>query len=206
MDLNLRINIDLAKSTNYIPMGFWVKPVAGDPKKPFYRITDLGIPMVKVEDGSALGYSVYVLNVDVSDDVVPSVSNPQWRLIESTELIYIQQAFIERLWVEMVEAEGAIIASFNIMKENGKSVLKSAFSLPSIPDTSVYPNSTLIGDTLGNLILREREIYISEQGCGITNVARISPEKITIGRYVSGGEDLIEIFANGIYKNGNKVL
>jgi hypothetical protein len=149
---------------------------------------------------------VYVLNVDVSDDVVPSASNPQWRLIESAELIYIQQAFIERLWVEMVEAEGAIIASFNIMKENGKSVLKSAFSLPSIPDTSVYPNSTLIGDTLGNLILREREIYISEQGCGITNVARISPEKITIGRYVSGGEDLIEIFANGIYKNGNKVL
>lgn len=206
MDLNLRINIDLAKSTNYIPMGFWVKPVAGDPKKPFYRITDLGIPMVKVEDGSALGYSVYVLNVDVSDDVVPSGSNPQWRLIESMELIYIQQAFIERLWVEMVEAERAIIASFNIMKENGKSVLKSAFSLPSIPDTSVYPNSTLIGDTLGNLILREREIYISEQGCGITNVARISPEKITIGRYVSGGEDLIEIFANGIYKNGNKVL
>ena len=114
MDLNLRINIDLAKSTNYIPMGFWVKPVAGDPKKPFYRITDLGIPMVKVEDGSALGYSVYVLNVDVSDDVVPSASNPQWRLIESTELIYIQQAFIERLWTQMLIAEGAEIGGFEI--------------------------------------------------------------------------------------------
>lgn len=110
----MRINIDLAKSTNYIPMGFWVKPVAGDPKKPFYRITDLGIPMVKVEDGSALGYSVYVLNVDVSDDVVPSASNPQWRLIESAELIYIQQAFIERLWTQMLIAEGAEIGGFEI--------------------------------------------------------------------------------------------
>lgn len=206
MDLRLRINIELAKPANYIPMGFWVQPVAGDPKRPFYRITDLGIPMVKVADGSALGYSVYVLQVDISNDVIPSVSNPQWRLIESMELIYIQQAFIERLWVEMVEAEGAKIASFDIVKENGKSVLRSDFTLPSIPDTSVYPQTTIIGQTLGSLILREREIYVTEQGCGITNTARISPEKITVWRHVSGGDDFIEIFANGIYKNGNKVL
>lgn len=206
MKVTARVNIELAKSANYIPMGFWVQPVAGDPKKPFYRITDLGIPMVKVADGSALGYSVYVLQVDVSNNVVPSGSNPQWRLIESTELIYIQQAFIERIWTEMVEAEGARIASFYIVKENAKSVLRTAFTLPSIPDTSVYPNATITGTTLGNLILREREIYVSEQGNGITNTARISPEKITVGRYVSGGEYVIEIFANGIYKNGVKVL
>jgi hypothetical protein len=132
MDLNLRINIDLAKSTNYIPMGFWVKPVAGDPKKPFYRITDLGIPMVKVEDGSALGYSVYVLNVDVSDDVVPSASNPQWRLIESAELIYIQQAFIERLWTQMLIAEGAEIGGFEIGNGFLQSKAKDALNINAI--------------------------------------------------------------------------
>jgi hypothetical protein len=132
MDLNLRINIDLAKSTNYIPMGFWVKPVAGDPKKPFYRITDLGIPMVKVEDGSALGYSVYVLNVDVSDDVVPSGSNPQWRLIESAELIYIQQAFIERMWTQMLIAEGAEIGGFEIKDGLLQSKAKDANGNPFI--------------------------------------------------------------------------
>lgn len=136
MDLNLRINIDLAKSTNYIPMGFWVQPVAGDPKKPFYRITDLGIPMVKVEDGSALGYSVYVLNVDVSDDVVPSASNPQWRLIESAELIYIQQAFIERLWTQMLIAEGAEIGGFEI--KDG--LFSSSSKYSNVPNLKISGN------------------------------------------------------------------
>lgn len=155
MDLNLRINIDLAKSTNYIPMGFWVQPVAGDPKKPFYRITDLGIPMVKVEDGSALGYSVYVLNVDVSDDVVPSVSNPQWRLIESTELIYIQQAFIERLWTQMLIAEGAEIGGFEIgngfLQSKAKDALNiNAILLNGLDGSGHLANGNISWDSQGN--------------------------------------------------------
>ena len=133
MRVTARVNIELAKPANYIPMGFWVQPVAGDPKKPFYRITDLGIPMVKVSDGTALGYSVYVLQVDVSNNVIPSANNPQWRLVESTELIYIQQAFIERLWAQMLVAEGAEIGGFEIKNgllqskaknSNGNSLIK----------------------------------------------------------------------------------
>lgn len=132
MKVTARVNIELAKPANYIPMGFWVQPVAGDPKKPFYRITDLGIPMVKVADGSALGYSVYVLQVDVSNNVVPSGSNPQWRLIESTELIYIQQAFIERLWTQMLVAEGAEIGGFEIKNGLLQSKAKDANNNPLI--------------------------------------------------------------------------
>ena len=133
MRVTARVNIELAKSTNYIPMGFWVQPVAGNSKKPFYRITDLGIPMVKVADASSLGYSVYVLNVDVSNNVVPSGSNPQWRLVESTELIYIQQAFIERLWTQMLVAEGAEIGGFEI--KEGLFSSKSKYS--NIPNLKV---------------------------------------------------------------------
>lgn len=133
MDLKARVNIQLAKPANYIPMGFWVQPVDGDPKKPFYRITELGIPMVKVADGSALGYSVYVLQVDVSNNFVPSASNPQWRLIESTELIYIQQAFIERLWTQMLVAEGAEIGGFEI-KEG---LLSSKSKYVNVPNLKI---------------------------------------------------------------------
>lgn len=132
MDLKTRINIELAKPANYIPMGFWVKPVMGDTTKPFYHITDLGVPMVKVADGTALGYSVYVLQVDMSNDVVPSISNPQWRLVESAELIYIQQAFIERLWVQMLVAEGAEIGGFEIKNGLLQSKAKDANNNPLI--------------------------------------------------------------------------
>lgn len=132
MDLKTRINIELAKPANYIPMGFWVKPVMGDTTKPFYHITDLGIPMVKVADGTALGYSVYVLQVDMSNDVVPSISNPQWRLVESAELIYIQQAFIERLWVQMLVAEGAEIGGFEIKNGLLQSKAKDDNDIPLI--------------------------------------------------------------------------
>lgn len=104
MKLNLRVNIDLAKSVNYLPMGFWVKP-DGSPEKPFYRITELGVPMVKVEGSTSLGYSVYVLNVDVSDAEKPSPLNSQWRKVESMELIYAQNAYIERLQAALVTAE-----------------------------------------------------------------------------------------------------
>ncbi|MDD2519301.1 MAG: hypothetical protein PHG18_05390 [Bacilli bacterium] len=94
----------MAKATNYIPMGYWVQPVAGDPNKPYYRITDMGIPMVKIADGTALGYSVWVLQVDVSNNIKPSSTNHQWKLVESTEFIYIQQAYIERLQAQLISA------------------------------------------------------------------------------------------------------
>lgn len=132
MRVTAKVNIELAKPANYIPMGFWVKPVMGDTTKPFYHITDLGIPMVKVADGTALGYSVYVLQVDMSNDVVPSVTNPQWRLVESAELIYIQQAFIERLWVQMLVAEGAEIGGFEIKNGLLQSKAKDDNDIPLI--------------------------------------------------------------------------
>ncbi len=133
MRVTARVNIELAKSANYIPMGFWVKPVANDPKKPFYRITDLGIPMVKVPDGTSLGYSVYVLNVDVSNATSPAAAgNTQWKLIDTMELVYIQQAFIERLWAQMLIAEGAEIGGFEIKNGLLQSKAKDAQGNPII--------------------------------------------------------------------------
>lgn len=72
--------------TNYIPMGWWDPSVT-------YRITDLGIPLIKKADGT--GYSVYTLKVAVSSSGF--FFPPEWELMESADFIYMQQAYIEKL-------------------------------------------------------------------------------------------------------------
>lgn len=82
--------------TNYIPMGWWNSGVT-------YSKTDLGIPLVKKEDGTALGYSVYTLKVSASTP--GSFILSEWDLVESADFIYMQQAYIERLQAEIVTAQ-----------------------------------------------------------------------------------------------------
>lgn len=99
MKVSARVNIDLAKSTNYIPMGFW------DANTDYY-LSDLGIPFVKRPDGSTLGYSVFALNVQQATK--GSWITSQWRLLESAEFIYMQNAYIEYLQAQAISLRTAI--------------------------------------------------------------------------------------------------
>lgn len=107
MRISARVNIELDKPANYIPMGFW--SVTSD-----YYISDVGIPFVKREDGTALGYSVYALNVDKATK--GSWIASQWRLLESAEFLYMQEAYIERLQAAVVTAE--MIQALSIKTDN----------------------------------------------------------------------------------------
>ena len=100
MRVTARINIDLAQATNYLILGNWSNAVS-------YKLSDAGIPVVKVPDGTSLGYSVYSLEVDEATvGLSPSASgNTEWKLVESAEFIYMQQAYIERLQAAIVTAE-----------------------------------------------------------------------------------------------------
>jgi hypothetical protein len=40
----------------------------------------------------------------VSDNIQPSSTNPQWKLVESADFIYMQQAYIERLQAQLISA------------------------------------------------------------------------------------------------------
>ena len=81
--------------TNYVPMGWWNSTVT-------YSKTDLGVPLIKKEDGTALGYSVYTLKVAASTP--GSFILSEWDLVESAEFIYMQQAYIERLQAQLISA------------------------------------------------------------------------------------------------------
>lgn len=100
MKVSARINIELAQATNYLIMGNWSATMA-------YKLSDAGVPVVKVPNGTTLGYSVYSLNVAVSTiGASPSIAGAsQWRLVESAEFIYMQEAYIERLQAVLVTAE-----------------------------------------------------------------------------------------------------
>jgi hypothetical protein len=76
-------------------MGWWNSDVT-------YSKTDLGIPLVKKEDGTALGYSVYTLKAAASTPGTFILS--EWDLVESADFIYMQQAYIERLQAELISA------------------------------------------------------------------------------------------------------
>ncbi len=84
--------------TNFLNMGVWSNLIS-------YKKTELGTPFVRVPDGTSLGYSVYSLNVDSSTAGQPPAGSSEWRLMESTAFIYMQQAYIEKLQAMLVTAE-----------------------------------------------------------------------------------------------------
>lgn len=100
MRVTARVNIELAKATNYLILGNWLETMS-------YKLSDAGTPVVRVPDGTSLGYSVYALNVEASTiGASPAGSGAsQWRLVESSEFIYMQAAYIERLQAAIVTAE-----------------------------------------------------------------------------------------------------
>lgn len=100
MRVTAKVNIELAKSTNYLILGDWSDMIQ-------YVLSDAGIPVVRVPDSTSLGYSVYALSVEASTvGASPSGAGAsEWRLVESAEFIYMQQAYIERLQAALVTAE-----------------------------------------------------------------------------------------------------
>lgn len=84
---------------NYLPPVWWDSEVK-------YVNSGFGIPVVKLEDGTTLGYSVYALTADESPaGYTPSGYPAIWRLMESSEYMFLQEAYIEKLQAELVTAE-----------------------------------------------------------------------------------------------------
>lgn len=99
MDLHQIVNIELARSTNYLPMGYWDKNVT-------YSLTDMGVPFVKVPGGTGSQFFIYALKVDHSTKGANPATMPnEWRFIESAEFIYMQDAYIEKLQAILITAQ-----------------------------------------------------------------------------------------------------
>lgn len=201
MRVTARVNIDLAKSTNYIPMGYWSN--TSD-----YYISEAGIPFVKREDGTALGYSVYALNVDQATK--GSWIASQWRLLESAEFLYMQDAYIERLQAALVTAEkiqALNIKTGNLEALNGAKI--GNFEVLNGILTATHQWSTYIGTTFvfvtSRIEIRSDKVSIFNSYGGTTDhptvvewYSRVTPTKIEVGQ--------MEVRRDGIYRNGVKVL
>lgn len=201
MDLNLRVNIDLEKSTNYISMGFWSETAD-------YYLSDMGIPFVKKPDGSTIGYSVYALKVQQA--MKGSWVSSEWRLLESAEFIYMQEAYIERLQTLIVKAEiieSLMIKTSNLEVLNGSKI--GNFQINNGILTSSYQWMTYVGPNLvivtSNIEIRSSGVKITSSYGGtmdhpqvVTWYAELSSTSITMGS--------MEMRRDGIYRNGIKVL
>jgi hypothetical protein len=95
-----RVNITLNKATNYLILGDWSDKIS-------YKLSDAGIPVVKVPDSTKPGYSVYSLKVKESTVGASPLGagSSEWERATNEEFIYMQQAYIERLQAAIVTAE-----------------------------------------------------------------------------------------------------
>ena len=119
MIITQRINVTRDRSRNFIPVGQWDAAEV-------YKLSDMGIPVVEVPDSTALGFSVYALDTDVSTKgKKPSGSNSEWRLMESAEFIYMLQAYIKHLRATLITAEhieSLMIRTKNLEVLNGAKI------------------------------------------------------------------------------------
>ncbi len=83
--------------SNYLIMGWWDPTIS-------YKLSDAGIPVVKVEDDSDDGFSVYKL-VAESATIGLKPPNDEWEKVQSAEFIHMQNAYIQRLQAILVTAE-----------------------------------------------------------------------------------------------------
>ena len=83
---------------NYLILGWWSDEIS-------YKLSDAGIPVVKVPDASSLGYSVYKLVGGSSTIGTSPAGSSEWELVESAEFIYMQDAYIEHLQAIIVTAK-----------------------------------------------------------------------------------------------------
>jgi hypothetical protein len=146
MDLRLRINIELDKPTNYLILGWWNASIS-------YKLSDAGIPVVKVEDGSTAGFSAYSLVANASTAGL-TPPNSQWKLVETAEFIYMMNAYIERLQFEVASGGG-----FEVGDGLFKSIAKNADDEPMIKLDGTNGSGNLAGGNIswnsdGDLFLK----------------------------------------------------
>lgn len=146
-----RVSVKRAKSTNYNPMGPWDSTIQ-------YRLSDMGIPLVTLEKSTVTGFAAYGLNVDKSTIGVSPDSTAgaqEWRLLESTDFLYMVQAYIEKLQAQVITAE--YIEALNIRTGNLEVLDGSklgGFSIRNNRFISKDEKIEIDGDT-GQIILRD---------------------------------------------------
>lgn len=182
-----------------------------------YRITSMGVPVVKVEDGTSMGFSVYSLKQNLTSNEVgkkPGLSSwawsSFWELMSSQEYMYIQESYIERLQAALVTAEkiqALNIKTGNLEALNGAKI--GNFEVLNGILTATHQWSTYIGTTFvfvtSRIEIRSDEVSIFNSYGGTTDhptvvewYSRVTPTKIEVGQ--------MEVRRDGIYRNGVKVL
>lgn len=216
--ITARLDITLAKSTNYIPMGNW-------DDKFQYKLSDVGIPVVKVPNTSvSAGFTAWALNSNVSTvGLSPDASgNSEWRLVESAEFIYMLSAYIEHLQAALVTAErieSLMIRTNNLEVLNGAKI--GSFSIENGNLTVTHSWMTYIGSSYvqvnqktsfaSNGVLIEASYGgTADHPSVISWGAKLSASGVEIGNIklnrhgVTAGE--MEYNSYGVYRNGVKVL
>ncbi len=100
--INTGVKAEAKDGSNYLILGFFSDKIQ-------YKLSPAGIPVVKRSDGTQGNFSVFELTAPQSTfnhvtgkgTFVPS----EWKLVESADFIYMQDAYIERLQAVLVTAE-----------------------------------------------------------------------------------------------------
>lgn len=173
MIITSRTYVELEEQTNYLILGFWSPTMS-------YKLSDAGIPVVKVQDDTSLGYSVYSLKIAESTIGASPLTTPdEWNLVESAEFIYMQNAYIERLQAALVTAEA--IEALMIRTKNLE---------------------VLDGAKLGSLIVNNGEISSSySRGEDLWDYSTYPPK--WLGYYTASGELRLSVDLFELTKNSN---
>lgn len=174
MIITSRTYVELEEQTNYLILGFWSPSMS-------YKLSDAGIPVVKVQDGTSLGYSVYSLKIAESTigESPASTGASEWSLVESADFIYMQNAYIERLQAALVTAEA--IEALMIRTKNLQ---------------------VLDGAKLGSLIINNGEISSSySRGEDLWDYSTYPPR--WLGYYTASGELRLSVDLFELTKNSN---
>ena len=184
---------------NYLIMGWWSASV-------HYKLTDAGIPVVKVEDTSPDKFSVYKLTALQSTLGTFIVS--EWEKVKSADFVYMQDAYIERLQAVVITAE--YISSI-LIKTGNLEVLSGA----KIAGLNIYENAIASYPNLGGIVPPGQQIHVSKKGVLVSQNVGMSQNTVISGTEVahdgirldnSDGNRSLEVKIDGIYRNGVKIL
>lgn len=172
---------------NYLMPVWWDEDVV-------FTKTPYGVPTVKVEDGSTLGFSVYALLTDTSTAGLSPAASPEWGLLESSEYMFILDAYIERLQAALVTAEkieSMKIRTQNIEVLNGSKLgdliiengeISSSYSkTETVWDYSTYP-PTVVGyiPTSGAVKVSVDKLELTKNYFATFNKTTVEGDKVIV--------------------------
>lgn len=187
--------------SNYLPMGWWDTSIT-------YKLSDAGIPLIKKEDGTELGYSVYTLKVAASTTGSFVVS--EWELVESADFIYMQAAYIEKLQAQLITAEkieSLLIQTGNLEVTSGAKI--GNFTIENGNLVVTYSWFTYVGSSYVEVTqkttFRSSGILVEASYGGTVD----HPQVVSwSARFDSGGVTIgsMELRRDGLYRNGVFVI